>query len=294
MIRLLTCLALSAPLIGQSEAPQNDLEVHEWGTFTSMVGADGTVLEGLQHEEELLPDFVHELTDLSEINGGGGRVLKFPATRVTQKMETPVIYFHTGTAQTVSVDVRFPQGLLTQFYPIPFLVAPALDEQLRTPVDLSQVDDAFLRWNVDLIPRDHAAPSEIPTCDPDDPWSFARQVNCAFVRTSDPEGVQRAIEAEHYLFYRGLARFGLPFGLEAGTDGTGTFRNECVHAVPFAAVLDMNDDGGRFLELGAVGAQSNARFDFDGAHRESDRARIAAALGARVFEALLDQGLFED
>lgn len=33
--------------------------VHEWGTFTSLQGSDGRVMDGLHHTEELLPAFVH-------------------------------------------------------------------------------------------------------------------------------------------------------------------------------------------------------------------------------------------
>ena len=35
------------------------LVVHEWGTFTSFEGADGATMEGMQHESEALPAFVH-------------------------------------------------------------------------------------------------------------------------------------------------------------------------------------------------------------------------------------------
>src|SRR5882672_11375392 len=66
-------------------APAN-YEVHEWGTFTSMVGINGIALEGLHHEEEALPGFVHDLLKIDEFERGDGKV---PASRVTQKMETP-------------------------------------------------------------------------------------------------------------------------------------------------------------------------------------------------------------
>ena len=37
--------------------------VHEWGTFTSVQGADGVGLEGLAHEEQALPDFGYSRRD---------------------------------------------------------------------------------------------------------------------------------------------------------------------------------------------------------------------------------------
>ena len=32
-----------------------ELTVHEWGTFTQVIGSDGSVLDGLEREEEALP-----------------------------------------------------------------------------------------------------------------------------------------------------------------------------------------------------------------------------------------------
>ena len=34
-------------------------EAHEWGTFTSLVGSNGVTQNGMYHEDEHLPDFVH-------------------------------------------------------------------------------------------------------------------------------------------------------------------------------------------------------------------------------------------
>src|SRR2546421_3458348 len=79
--------------------------VHEWGTFTSMLGSTGQSLEGLHHEEEALPSFVHARS--SDTVGMKG--LAMPPTGVTQKLETPVLYFYTQTAQAAQGHVDFPE-----------------------------------------------------------------------------------------------------------------------------------------------------------------------------------------
>src|SRR5262249_11425113 len=132
---------------------------HEWGTFTSMVGTDGIVLEGLQREEEALPRFVHDLLRITEAEKLKGKV---SSSRVTQKMETPVIYFHTDTPLRVRVDVYFTHGLMTQFYPLPAVVMPELPTLQAARIDMSKVDGSALQWNVDLVPRTEPAPREIP------------------------------------------------------------------------------------------------------------------------------------
>src|SRR5262245_26122504 len=113
---VLALLALgSLPALGKggeaqpppgAPAPASDpLVVHEWGTFTSVQGADGIGLEGLQHEEEGLPDFVYSRAKVRDcpLRDKGYKGLEVPATHVTQKMETPVLYFHTKTPRRVRV-----------------------------------------------------------------------------------------------------------------------------------------------------------------------------------------------
>src|SRR5699024_8950266 len=109
----------------EQKHPTANYVAHEWGTFTSMVGTDGIALDGLHHEEESLPKFVH---DLLRIESFGTTHTKFPASRVTQKMETPVIYFHTDEPLHVRASVWFSKGLMSQFYPLPATVTPELPD----------------------------------------------------------------------------------------------------------------------------------------------------------------------
>src|SRR5438552_2503433 len=97
--RLLICSGLaltSAAAIVKYPHPAPDtFVVHEWGTFTSMQGAEGGTLEGMQHESEELPAFVHSRTQSRvspfHVVGDGSR--NVPVRRVRTKMETPVLYF---------------------------------------------------------------------------------------------------------------------------------------------------------------------------------------------------------
>jgi hypothetical protein len=88
----------------------HELVVHEWGTFTSVAGSDGTMLAGLEVEEETLPRFVHA------IGAFGPRVkgIERPVRGVTVKMETPVLYFYSNEPLTVRVDVGFNGGSISQ------------------------------------------------------------------------------------------------------------------------------------------------------------------------------------
>src|SRR5688500_18636621 len=82
---------------GGAASPPDPLVVHEWGTFTSMSGAPGVALDGLQYEEEQLPAFVYSRSEVREcpLRKQGYKGLEVPVENVTHKMETPVIYVHT-------------------------------------------------------------------------------------------------------------------------------------------------------------------------------------------------------
>jgi hypothetical protein len=128
-------------------------EAHEWGTFTSLVGSNGVTQNGMYHEDEKLPDFVHGFgktrADILNPPFTPFPPPSFPCrgkmcfedfvlerNSITQKMETPVIYFYGDKAEKVLVDVRFPEGVITDTYPAPLFTFP---KSRSTPVGIFQV-----------------------------------------------------------------------------------------------------------------------------------------------------------
>src|SRR5215831_8859224 len=105
-------LVISA-LAVRASSPSPGLVVHEWGTFLAMNGSDGVTLDGMYHEEHALPGFVHARSRDE---------LRLPASNM--KGETPVVYFYSDTPRRVSVQVGFPRGLWTQWYPQAEYVGP--------------------------------------------------------------------------------------------------------------------------------------------------------------------------
>lgn len=326
--------AAAGSLARGSLASPGRYAVHEWGTFTTFQGARGGVLEGLHHEEEPLPAFVHSVTEGQsgtllpaggataaprrpiEVRvlapaatatpapvatampastatpaptpvrtprpcGGKGMPCQASISRVTTKMETPVIYFHTDRPRSVRVHVDFENGLLSQFYPAATLMGFAGGDD----IDLSRIRRTSLDWKLDLVPASAKQPA-VPAVADDDPWQFAREVSCASL-------VADGGEAERYLFYRGLGRLDLPIGVVAEGKGRVVARNGGLDAVPAAFLLEMGPQGGRFLELGALPAGSARAASFGDAPLAS-RDSVVAALRERVQAALIDEGLYED
>ena len=86
----------------------SDLTVHEWGTFTSVAGEDGSAVDwdALGCKDDL-PGFVNDF---------GYRGFKWQLTG-TVRMETPVLYFYSSRELDAHVKVAIPHGLITDWYP---------------------------------------------------------------------------------------------------------------------------------------------------------------------------------
>ena len=86
-----------------------DFTVHEWGTFTSITGSEGKAItwRPLDATDDL-PGFVEHFQDNPRAKS---------ALAGTVRMETPVMYFYAPRKMNVSVNVHFPNGLLTDWYP---------------------------------------------------------------------------------------------------------------------------------------------------------------------------------
>lgn len=226
-------LALCAVTVGLSAAvgaakTATDLTVHEWGTFLVMQGSDGVTLDGMYHEEHALPAFVHSRAKDQ---------LRLPA--VLMKGETPVIYFYTGQPRTATVEVGFPKGIWTQWYPQALHVMPSL-ASAATP----ELRDGRIIWDVNLLPPGRESSEvRLPETASDALWNYAREVDAAYVR---PRDRRLGLEYERYIFYRGLGEAPLPLTLSANGGGTLTAENTLPEDVQHVFVLKVEKGKGAY------------------------------------------------
>jgi hypothetical protein len=182
-------LSVSALVSGQS-TPVQGLVAHEWGTFTSVAGEDGRAVEWLpQAGPTDLPDFVGRINCSLKASLAG-----------TIRMETPVIYFYAPREMTVRASVRFPQGVITEWFPRPTGVS---DEIIKS---------AFrgdVAWsNVRVRP---GAAVQFP---------MERDKNHYYVaRETDAAPLQVGGDQERFLFYRGVGRMPPPVTARVMPDG---------------------------------------------------------------------------
>jgi len=130
-------------------APDNkgQLIVHEWGTFLSVQGSDGSTQGGMVDSDELLPPFVEMRT-----------VAAWKRSLFREKGETPVTYFYTDRPRVVQVKVDMPEGVLTHWYPSVCRFGPSPLEKTALP------RNSYLDWcNVTLIPDSAQSKTAIRT-----------------------------------------------------------------------------------------------------------------------------------
>lgn len=206
--------------------PGTGFRVHEWGTNTIVVGSDGSMQRGLQHEEEDLPSFVYD------------RRREELAVPVDVKMETPVTYFYSDVPLTARASVRFPKGVLTQWYPAVTAFSPPFFQGKGDPVfdtkypysspscreRLSRVENGLLDWgSVEVLPR--VAKLQPPDAPLDKfTWAHARDVDANGIVVSGApagNGSTLAPQMEKFLFYRGLGNFPLDVKVAAQPGAAG-------------------------------------------------------------------------
>ena len=269
---LLALLAGAAP----EGTPGQDLVVHEWGTFLAMGGSDGVALDGMYHEEHGLPSFVH----------ARGRD-QLRALNAMSKGETPVIYFYTPKEQNVRVEVKFPRGLWTQWYPSAAGVFPKFGAMPTADT----LRDGRIVWHPYLIPAGKEPAPALPATSADALWNFARQVDSAYVQTFNPKkSGPEAAETERYLFYRGLG--GAPLPVRFSHDSGGTIASK---GVAVRHVFLIRVEGGRAAYT--YRPELKAGEEIAGAIPSMEKARpvgqVADAIADDLEARLVASGLYE-
>ena len=227
----------TAPEAGTPETPASPgLVVHEWGTFTSVQDATGKSHPGLHHEDEELPGWVYRR------DPGPNAYFEILPEEPLQQLETPVVYFHAPEAMDVRVEVDFPEGIISQWFPSATTYAPAL-------FALSAIAGGSMRWDVTVDPAIDAA--DFLPVDPQEIWAPSRNVRSTPVRYRNAAGTE---ELEQFIFYRGLGQFDLPVRVTAPRDDRVVVKNDSDDDIAALVILRSTGDGGAVTALGGLAA----------------------------------------
>jgi hypothetical protein len=215
MRRFASIIVAAGVLVATISAARNDkpnqpadLTVHEWGTFTSVAGEDGRAVEwrALAGATDL-PCFVDR-------PGSQGWINKLSFTAMV-RMETPVLYFYAPREMNASAKVRFPLGVMTEWYP------------KTTSKQGGQLEVTGLEWN-DVRVRPESNPA-FPTEPGESHYYTARNTDAAPLRVNNQD--------EKFLFYRGVGKFQPPISVRL-SDRKVLIENLAKEPIPFAVVFE--------------------------------------------------------
>jgi hypothetical protein len=126
--------------------------------------------------------------------------------RGTVRMETPVLYFYSTREETVSVNVSFANGIITEWYPHASRVAPTAS--LRDASLKQERVEGSIAWDsVTIMP---SLREEFPNEGHESHYYAARLTSSTPLRVKTDAGDQH----EKFLFYRGVANFSVPLSVK--------------------------------------------------------------------------------
>jgi hypothetical protein len=303
-------------VIAGSESVENYV-AHEWGTFTSVQGADGALLEWNPLETTKLPKFVYDWNKPGLNRRPTGALSRDTKSvfLTLQRMETPVIYFYSDQERKVDVSVQFPRGLITEWYPqaqevgpsafLPNPFATSLDHLVRgagLPARISfasmfgqkGIADSRIHWeDVRVAPmKAHgAAAGAFPVETGDNHYFAARGTDASNLEIAAPG----AVEHEKFLFYRGVANFKTPLEVTVNSYSESNFalRNHGKDEIRDLFVLAVRRGQGRFAYQAGIPAGQRVNIQFDDDHKPAPLNEVVTRISEAMKKALTEEGLYE-
>jgi hypothetical protein len=291
---------------------------HEWGTFTSVQGADGVQREWNPLFTTELPTFVY---DLAKPSGNPRRASTAfgakSAFRTLQRMETPVIYFYSDRERSVDVTVRFPQGIITEWYPQVSDIGPsfmrphelfsAIDNASRKVgvqvVNLSSIDtkksinESLIRWkDVKILPAKTRATDAnvLPTDKSGSHYYAARETDADFLRVNAKMNGATKDEWEKFIFYRGVASFTAPLQVTTGSEADYvSLHNAGTNELAHLFVLQMRGGEGKFLYVDRLPAGEDKTVKLMPNKDLIPQAELASQISEQMRRALVSAGLYQ-
>lgn len=296
-------------------AADNDYVAHEWGTFTSVQGGDGTLLnwDGIATSD--LPPFVYDWSrpGLERYSPTMFSKVRIPCL---QRMETPVIYFYPRKPMTLDVAVQFPRGRITEWFPQAIEAGPSrrlanlslttpdalaslawlnLDPNPATLFGESAVTNSIIRWkNFEVLPakQNPELANQLPTDAKASHYFAARTKDAAFVRVNSFERTHPAPEIEKFLFYRGVGNFQSPLKVTMNEQGQVSLTNTGVGPLKHLFALAIQGDRVMVVPLGNLEPGHTRVTQLNAATDGKPATATVKSLARQMADALETEGLY--
>jgi hypothetical protein len=307
----LTVIAIAG--LAFEKGNKHDFVAHEWGTFTSIQGADGVLLDWHPLQTTDLPKFVYNWSNPGLNRRANGPFTSKARTTSLQRMETPVIYFYSDDEMSVDVSVNFPKGVITEWYPqaqqigpstVPVSPAVAKLDAASHKVGVSPnfsfaslfanagAKESRVRWaNVKVLPsKEEADMSQLVTMEKWSSHYFAARETDADILRINSFSPTNPPEHEKFLFYRGVGSFPTPLSAKMQNDEILTLANFGKEALKHLFVLEVRGGQARLLKVDQLSANGSHELHLSGPMQSLKK--LAPKLMDEMAAALAEEGLY--
>jgi hypothetical protein len=296
---------------------QKGFVAHEWGTFTSVQGSDGKLLDWRPVQTSRLPQFVYNWQNAGFNRQSLGPTPFTKSVMVTlQRMETPVIYFYANEKQSVDVAVDFPKGLITEWYPQATQIGPST---IPAPAPIAKADELVHKvgakpdFTFASFLKNHAARESrarwtgleiLPANDSSDTarsllqdrsgshYFAARETDSTFVRVDSTGTTNCSAEYEKFIFYRGVGSFATP--LHVTMEGNAvTITNAGTEPLEHLFVLGLKDGAGKFSQIERLAPGESQTVPMNLTFYVTHTKALSEQLCHNMAAALVSEGLYE-
>lgn len=302
--RFLTFATLSAFILlctlgfVRSDSATANYTVHEWGTFTSVQGGDGVLVRWRPLQSSELPGFVYDWSKPG-LNRG---VLQtgFKGTLITlQRMETPVMYFYADQPLNVDVNVAFPQGYITEWYPQTTQIGPTYARDTNRPTDGILHESRAIWKNLQITTPCSDDEKLLPQANCGLHYFTARGPHSDFVRTDSALSTNNTSEFEKFIFYRGAGSFTTPLHVTVDSNNLVTVENTGSGSLAHLFLVSIHNGHGSFSALDELPAGNSFPWMQLTAGPTGDLTQYSfpqfqTQISAQMQAALISQGLFPD
>jgi len=312
---LATAVIASGLLIAARPAP--GYVAHEWGTFTSVQGGDGVLLDWRPLETSRLPKFVYDWTHAGLNRQPAGPLGPKSGMITLQRMETPVIYFYSPSELSVDVSVQFPRGFITEWYPQAAQIGPS---SVRVPPTVARMDnyahkvgvssaftsasllanhgikDSRVRWaNIQILPekQNPDLARALPLDRSGSHYFAARETDSDYLRTSSLSITNPSAEHEKFIFYRGVGNFTTPLRVTMVSENAAVLANTGQEPLDHLLVIESRDRAGNFIYVDHLAPEEQRSVAIDLTARNLPAEQLSRELGQQMAESLVRSGLYQ-
>lgn len=279
--------------LARGDSAASNYTAHEWGTFTSVQGGDGQLLSWCPLKTAELPGFVY---DWSKAGMNRRKLIPPKSTMMTlQRMETPVIYFYADQAMNVDVNVAFPQGDITEWYPQASQIGPSSPVDTNSPTKGILNESRAIWRNLQITPPSAEDEKVLPQDTSGSHYFAARCPRSDSVHTDSALSTNNTSETEKFIFYRGVGRFAAPLRVTVDSNNLINVKNTGSNSLAHLFLISIHQGIGSFSALDELPASSSVRWQSltDNWH-QYPLPQFQIEIAAELQAALTSEGLFPD